>query len=134
MEKLKRRFQKFMIGRYGVDTLSNYLLYGGLAVIVIFNLFDWPIGGLIGWAVLILGYFRTFSRNRSKRYQENQKFLTFKRKFDSKWKTQRKKFQERKDYKYYSCPNCKKKLRVPRNKGKINIKCPHCREQFIKKT
>lgn len=123
-----------MIGRYGVDTLSNYLLYGGLAVIVIFNLFDWPIGGLIGWAVLILGYFRTFSRNRSKRYQENQKFLTFKRKFDSKWKTQRKKFQERKDYKYYSCPNCKKKLRVPRNKGKINIKCPHCREQFIKKT
>lgn len=134
MEKLKSRFQKFMIGRYGVDTLSNYLLYGGLAVIVIFNLFDWPIGGLIGWAVLILGYFRTFSRNRSKRYQENQKFLTFKRKFDSKWKTQRKKFQERKDYKYYSCPNCKKKLRVPRNKGKINIKCPHCREQFIKKT
>lgn len=134
MEKLKRRFQKFMIGRYGVDTLSNYLLYGGLAVIVIFNLFDWPIGGLIGWAVLILGYFRTFSRNRSKRYQENQKFLTFKRKFESKWKTQRKKFQERKDYKYYSCPNCKKKLRVPRNKGKINIKCPHCREQFIKKT
>lgn len=123
-----------MIGRYGVDTLSNYLLYGGLAVIVIFNLFDWPIGGLIGWAVLILGYFRTFSRNRSKRYQENQKFLTFKRKFESKWKTQRKKFQERKDYKYYSCPNCKKKLRVPRNKGKINIKCPHCREQFIKKT
>lgn len=134
MQKFKMRFQKFMIGRYGVDKLSNYLLYGGLAVIVIFNLFDWPIGGLIGWAVLILGYYRTFSRNRTKRYQENQKFLTFKRKFDSKWKTKQRKFKERKDYKYYSCPNCHKELRVPKNRGKISIKCPHCREQFIKKT
>ena len=49
-------------------------------------------------------------------------------------KKQRKKIQERKVYSYYSCPNCHKKLRVPRKKGKITIKCPHCREQFTKKT
>ena len=134
MKKLKIGFQKFMIGRYGVDKLSNYLLYGGLAIVVLFNLLNWPIGGFFGWIAVILGYYRTFSRNRSKRYQENQKFLTFKRKIDSTWRKQLKKIQERKVYKYYSCPNCHKKLRVPRKKGKITIKCPHCKEQFTKKT
>lgn len=134
MEKLKIRFQRFMVGRYGVDKLSTYLLYGGLAIVLFFNLLNWSIGGLLGWAAIILGYYRTFSRNRTKRYQENQKFLTFKRRIDNQWKKQRKKFQERKVYKYYACPNCHKKLRVPRNKGKITITCPHCREKFIKKT
>ncbi|WP_407389914.1 hypothetical protein [Carnobacterium jeotgali] len=134
MEKLKIRFQRFMVGRYGVDKLSTYLLYGGLAIVLFFNLLNWSIGGLLGWAAIILGYYRTFSRNRTKRYQENQKFLTFKRRIDNKWKKQRKKFQERKIYKYYACPTCHKKLRVPRNKGKITITCPHCREKFIKKT
>lgn len=134
MEKLKIRFQRFMVGRYGVDKLSTYLLYGGLAIVLFFNLLNWSIGGFLGWAAIILGYYRTFSRNRTKRYQENQKFLTFKRRIDNKWKKQRKKFQERKVYKYFACPNCHKKLRVPRNKGKITITCPHCREKFIKKT
>ncbi len=104
MEKLKIRFQRFMVGRYGVDKLSTYLLYGGLAIVLLFNLLNWSIGGLLGWAAIILGYYRTFSRNRTKRYQENQKFLTFKRRIDSNWKKQRKKFQERKVYKYYLVP------------------------------
>lgn len=134
MNKMRTRIQKFMIGRYGIDKLSTYLLYGGLAVVVLFNLLNWKIVGLLGWIAIILGYYRTFSRNRTKRYQENQKFLTFTRQFVRKWNNTRNKFYQRKAYKYYSCPNCKKELRVPRNKGKINITCPHCHERFIKKT
>ena len=134
MKKFKTYIQKFMIGRYGVDKLSTYLLYGGLAVVVLANLFNWSIIGLLGWAAIILGYYRTFSRNRTKRYQENQKFLASTRQFTRRWNQQRNKFLQRKVYKYYACPNCHKKLRVPRNKGKISIKCPHCKEQFIKKT
>lgn len=134
MNKMRTHIQKFMIGRYGIDKLSTYLLYGGLAVVVLFNLLNWEIVGLLGWAAIILGYYRTFSRNRTKRYQENQKFLTFTRQLVREWNNTRNKFYQRKVYKYYSCPNCKKELRVPRNKGKINITCPHCHERFIKKT
>ena len=134
MRKFKTYIQKFMIGRYGVDKLSTYLLYGGLAVVVLANLFNWSIIGLLGWAAIILGYYRTFSRNRTKRYQENQKFLASTRQFTRSWNQKRNKFMQRKVYKYYACPNCHKKLRVPRNKGKISIKCPHCKDQFIKKT
>ena len=32
------------------------------------------------------------------------------------------------------CPNCGQKIRVPRHKGKICIKCPKCRIEFVKKT
>ena len=134
MGKIKTQFQKFMIGRYGVDKLSSLLLYGGLAFIILFNLLNWPIGGLLGWAAILVSYYRIFSRNRTKRYQENLKYLTFTRQLKGKWNKKRNKFHQRKAYKFYSCPNCHEKLRVPRNKGKINITCPHCKEQFIKKT
>lgn len=134
MGKFKIQFQKFMIGRYGVDKLSSFLLYGGLVFIILFNLLHWPIGSFLGWAAIIVSYFRILSRNRTKRYQENLKFLTLTRRFKGEWNKKRNKFYQRKAYKFYSCPKCHKKLRVPRNKGKINITCPHCHEQFIKKT
>ncbi len=37
------------------------------------------------------------------------------------------------EHKYYHCPQCGKMLRVPRGKGKIEIRCT-CGRTFIKKT
>lgn len=39
-----------------------------------------------------------------------------------------------KDYRFFTCPTCKQKVRVPRGKGKIKIHCPRCKNDFIKKT
>ena len=39
-----------------------------------------------------------------------------------------------KQYRYFRCPGCRQVVRVPRGKGKINIRCPKCSRQFIKKT
>lgn len=38
------------------------------------------------------------------------------------------------DYKIINCPNCSKKIRVPKNKGKIKITCHNCNKKFITKT
>ena len=46
---------------------------------------------------------------------------------------QKRRFSERKEYRFYRCPVCKKELRVPRGKGKIRIKCP-CGNAFTKRT
>ena len=40
----------------------------------------------------------------------------------------------RKLYHYYRCPKCRQKLRVPRGRGRIQISCPRCGTQFIKKS
>ena len=34
----------------------------------------------------------------------------------------------------YRCPKCRQKLRVPRGRGRIQISCPRCGTQFIKKS
>jgi glutaredoxin len=38
------------------------------------------------------------------------------------------------DYKVIDCPNCKTRLRVPKDKGKIKITCPKCSNSFIVKS
>ncbi len=42
--------------------------------------------------------------------------------------------QDKKYYKYFNCPNCNQKVRVPKGRGKIEITCPKCRTSFIRKT
>lgn len=43
-------------------------------------------------------------------------------------------WDNRKLYHYYRCPQCRQKLRVPRGRGRIQISCPRCGTQFIKKS
>ena len=38
------------------------------------------------------------------------------------------------DFKVQACPHCYKKLKVPKQKGKIRITCPHCGNQFLMQT
>ena len=67
--------RRFMAGRYGNDQLNAALLILGLVLIVIEMLTGWGWMGMFILALLILCYFRMFSRNIQARYEENQKFL-----------------------------------------------------------
>ena len=40
---------------------------------------------------------------------------------------------EAKLFRFFKCPVCKQKLRVPKGKGKVEITCPKCGNKFIKK-
>lgn len=131
---MKKWLQKFMLGRYGVDKLSNAMIMLALAFILGSIFTKYSILNTIGFLIIIIAYFRIFSRNIPKRYSENQKFLVWFNPIKSKFNKVKNKAKNSKDYKYFKCPQCGKEMRVPRKKGRVNIKCPKCGNSFTRRT
>ena len=135
--KFKAGVMRFMQGRYGADQL-------GLAVIwmsIILNLIGAMTGsvaaaGLLnlvstaGWAWAL---WRLLSKNKAKRYAENQWFLTHWAKLKTPVMQAVSRFKNRKKYVYFSCPQCHMKLRLPRGVGNVTVKCSKCGHSFEKK-
>lgn len=134
MGKFREKMRQFMIGRYGMDQLNQFLLYAILAVILI-NLFagKWFLE-LLELAGLAYLYFRMLSRNISRRYQENQAFLGLKFRVSEPFKKWKFREEERRKFHIYKCPSCGQKVRIPRGRGKVSIHCPKCGTDFIKKS
>ena len=129
---LKEKFMRFMYGRYGVDTLGKYSLGAGLDTMVLSIVFDSYTLSLLSWFFIILTYFRMFSRNLYKRSCVNQTFLNKTYKLRTWFGKQKNMMAQRKTHHIYRCPGCKQKIRVPRGKGRIEIRCPKCHTTFIK--
>ena len=89
---------------------------------------------LTSWEILLIVfiYIRMFSRNLTKRYAENQKYLAVENKVRHFFGQKKYIQQQRKDYHIYSCPNCKQKIRIPKGKGKVSVRCPKCGTEFVK--
>lgn len=126
--------RKFMIGRYGVDQLSTGLITVSLILIVINIFLRNQILYTVALVVLGYSYFRVFSRNINKRYQENMQFLNATKPMREKTNKFKRRMKSLKTHKYYKCPECTQELRVPKGKGKITIKCPNCNNKFTRRT
>ena len=131
---MRDKFQRFMQGRYGVDELSRFLTTLGLILIVVNLFFRNVILSYVVLAILIYCYYRMFSRNYSRRYAENQKYLTWRNRLKSGPSRWRSEMEQRKIYHIYRCPSCRQKIRVPKGKGKIIVTCPKCHTEFQRKS
>ena len=133
---MKEKIGRFMAGRYGNNKLNQFMMavFLGCAVLNLFVRNAYASTVLNSWECLLilLVYIRMFSRNISKRYAENQKYLALENRLRRFWGQKRYLMQQRKEYHIYKCPGCKQKIRIPRGKGKISIRCPKCGEEFIK--
>ena len=134
MNRFKEKFMQFMYGRYGIDTLGKWTVGLGLAIMLIAGWTSNSKLSLLSWVLIIYSYYRMFSRNISKRYAENQKYLNYRYQMAVKWNRFKKHLAQRKNYRFYKCPQCKQKVRVPKGRGKICITCPKCRTEFVKKS
>ena len=123
-----------MRGRYGVDQLSNFMVTIGVILILVSILTKYSILNTAGLVVIGLSYFRIFSRDINRRYTENQKFLKSYQPIRNKLFKFKNRAKDSKDFKYFKCPNCGQELRVPRKKGRVNIKCPKCQTSFVRRT
>ena len=141
---MKEKLRKFMEGRYGADELNRFLTICGWVLLLIGfvlsginNSVTAAVGSLLvtlSWALLIWSIFRTLSKNTQKRAAENYRFYVYRNKVVNWWKQRKARWQDRKVHRYFSCPQCRALVRVPKGKGKIRITCPKCRHQFVKKS
>ena len=132
--KLKDRFIRFMYGRYGVDSFGKFTIWGSLILMLIAGWTHQGILSWLAWAGIIYSYFRMFSKNTYKRADENQKYLQMTRGIRTFFYKQRNMMTQRKSHHIYKCPSCKQNIRVPKGKGKIEIRCPKCNTRFIKRS
>ncbi len=125
---------KLMYGRYGTDQLGVF----SLLLMLILNLFwiltGWKILYLVSTILCFICIWRGFSKNISRRYAENQKFLQITAPLRHWISTKISDMSDLKTHCHFHCPTCKQKIRVPRSKGKIQITCPKCGHEFVKKT
>ena len=134
MTFMREKLRQFMIGRYGTDGLNQFLSIASIVMLLISLITRVSLFTYVGMVLLILCYYRSLSRNISKRTEENYKFYTIKDRITSKANGLKDQWANRKLYHYYRCPQCRQKLRVPRGRGRIQISCPRCGTQFIKKS
>lgn len=131
---MKQKFQNFMSGRYGVDDFSKALLYATLALCLVSLFTRNRMLNLLLTAGLIFIYYRMFSKNYSRRYQENLWYLRQKDKVMHFFRRQNSLAQQRKTHRIYTCPQCRQKIRIPKGHGKVQITCPQCKTAFIKRS
>ena len=143
-EKIKQSLRNFMSGRNGADRLGLTLLWTGLILYILGTLIGaasgtfWMLLGsllnLAGFACYVLCIYRMFSRNLTKRQAENRRFESACARSKTQLRQAKNRFKNRKQYKYFRCPQCKQKLRAPRGRGKIQVTCQKCHHVFQTKT
>lgn len=116
--------------RHGIDEYGIFLIWMAIAITLVSYLVNSSILNIFSLLTVAYAVYRVLSNNQYKRLMENR---MFKEKFLDPIKNQvsiGKKNKKDKNFKYISCPSCKQELRIPKNKGKIKVKCPKCGNKF----
>ena len=133
-QRIRESLARFMQGRHGADNLGMFTLISGLVCSLLGSFTGIGFLSLIGFVLYVWTLFRMFSRNHEKRMAENRKYIDL----TSNWKTKlsqfSKRMKNRRDYKYFKCPNCKVLLRMKRGSGEKDITCVRCGHQFKQKS
>ncbi|MCC5910100.1 MAG: hypothetical protein JJT76_06650 [Clostridiaceae bacterium] len=126
--------RRFMVGRYGGDQLSIFLLVLSIVLTLISRIAGVSILMTISYIPLFVAVYRMLSKDLQKRSMENYRFAIFVSPIYAKFKNIQSHIKGLKTHKYYKCTTCKTMLRVPKGKGKIVITCPQCKDRFTRKT
>ena len=132
-------------GRYGNDQLNRVLgiTAVGIALASMFLHYESPVRyvfSALSTVCIVVVVLRMFSRNFSARSRENAQFASWWVPFTAKVRglfsggvraaRTSPTFAERRKFKYFICPQCAQRLRVPRGKGKLRVTCTRCGNKF----
>lgn len=129
--KIQDKLRKFMYGRYGPDELYNFLfkLYILLSIIDLF--INSKILYIIELLIVMIMFYRFFSKKIYTRSKENQIFIKYKKKVLKPFINMRRNFKDKNNV-YKKCKYCKKtlKLPLPDKMGIKHVKCPNCHKKI----
>ncbi len=132
--------KEVMKRRCGLDELNNFIMLVAFIYVLAALLTNIMWFAVVGAVLIVIGYFRVFSKNLDKRGKENAVYMRYlggfvnvfnfcKKALKMYWKT----FKDP-EYMYFVCSSCHQTIRVPKGKNKVNIRCPKCSKTFIKRT
>ena len=133
LQRLRASLARLMAGRHGADEFSLALLIAGLVLSMLASFTRLGLLSLIGMALYILSIFRIFSRNHAKRGEENRKYLEVWNKCTGGIRQFFVRLKNARRYKYFKCPECHARLRLPRKVGEVTVTCGKCRHAFRQK-
>ena len=128
---------RFMIGRNGQDQLNVFLMVLALVLMLLGGIFRSVLGSLFSWlalVLLILSWVRMLSKNLPRRRAENAQYLRRRYQVTGWFRKQKTRWDQRRDYRFFTCPSCRTTLRVPKGRGKIRIVCRKCGSSFTRKS
>lgn len=134
MNKVTAALRSFMKGRYGPDHLGRDLMWIAVAIVFLSGIFRSQILRWLAIAMIVVMYYRMLSKNVTKRYQENRKYMNWRTPYTRKLAKFWKRCKDFPKYKYLHCPSCKTEMRVPRGRKNIVVTCPNCRHKFDAKS
>lgn len=127
------RRRSFFSGRNGPDAVSVCTSFMACLLLIVSMFLPRTVGNALWFLALVLlasSYFRIFSRNISRRQQENQRFLQLVAPITRRWNQIKTRRRQRNLYCFFKCPQCGTVLRVPKGKGRIRITCKSCGHVF----
>lgn len=134
LRKLQNGLNKMLYGRYGVDQFTSALVIMSIVFSLLFTFTHWAIFYILSTALWIYPIYRIFSKNFAKRQKENMLWLKYSAKGKKSSHLLVRRVKDFPKYKYYKCMNCKQTIRIPRGKGRVEIRCPKCGYSFRSKT
>ena len=133
-QKIREALTRFMQGRHGTDNLGMFTLFAGLALSLLGMFTRVGVLSIAGLGLYVWTIFRMFSRNNEARLKENRKYIELTSGWKTKFSQMKMRMKNRKEFRYFKCPQCKTLLRSRRGEGEKTIHCPRCGREFHQKT
>ena len=108
-----------------MDELSFFLITIAFIAAILMILLNQHRFIFLTWLLIIIAYWRLFSKNRAKRSKENQTFTNI--------NPLSKNTHRDAEHIYLNCKKCTQLLRIPKRTSHIKVTCPKCNYSFVKK-
>lgn len=129
MNNIRHRFMQFMYGRNSIDQLGYATMALYFVVFAVNSFINTIYLTIFGFMIIILMFYRYFSRDIVRRRSENERFMRLFNKAKSFFKQTTRRMEDIKTHRFRTCPGCKVTLRLPVKWGKHTVVCPRCKQR-----